>query len=273
MNVMPEDGATHNVVEIDHVRLEMEKKFLDLRQTLKARISLKKLIFHGGYFFASEKECKPTSTSADTGILDCSLKEEICIQDSASLIGGVCAKIVRDDVSLAQLKEMGIEEGNLVVGGKALKPFSMKDKLIAQRILKRSKASLDGYTSTESVECNPGTNDGFVDVIGNCDFGRVCVHDPYSNIGGTCVNVGNTSKTSHFSQDLFQGEKHRHLLACTYRNGTSGGEKCSGHHACGGLSAEFVASNIGCGSCNAYGACTGLTGKFSIAQHSAFGIH
>ena len=278
VNMISDEDDVSDSELVDHVRLKVEQKYLQLREMMKSKSSLKKLMLQGGSVITTKKECKPTSASPDTGILNCPINQ-VCIQDSASMLGGVCAKVVHGNASLAQdqvgedIVASGVEDPNVVVGGnflaetrpdgKALKPFAVKDKLNAERILKGSRAGLEEYLPSVSGECSPGTNDGFVDVgiLNGCDFGHVCVRDPHSNIGGTCVNIGGTSDTSRISRDLFEGGKHRHLLTCDYLNGTSG-EKCSGMLACGDLSSDFIANNIGCGSCNAFGACRGLTGKF-----------
>ena len=283
VNMISDEDDVSDSELVDHVRLKVEQKYLQLREMMKSKSSLKKLMLQGGSVVTTKKECKPTSASPDTGILNCPINQ-VCIQDSASMLGGVCAKVVHGNASLAQDKVGGdimasgvVEDPDVVVGGnfvaeaqpggKALKPFAVKDKLNAERILKGSRAGLEEYLPSVSGECSPGTNDGFVDVgiLNGCDFGHVCVRDPHSNIGGTCVNIGGTSDMSHITRDLFEGGKHRHLLTCDYLNGTSG-EKCSGMLACGDLSSDFIANNIGCGSCNAFGACRGLTGKFLIAQ-------
>ena len=281
VNMISDEGGVSDSEMVDHVRLKVEQKYLQLREMMKSKSSLKKLMLQGGSVVTTKKECKPTSASPDTGILNCPINQ-VCIQDSASMLGGVCAKVVHGNVSLAQgevgedIVASGVENPYVVVGGnfvaeaqpggKALKPFAVKDKLNAERILKGSRAGLEEYLPSVSGECSPGTNDGFVDVgiLNGCDFGHVCLQDPHSNIGGTCVNIGGTSDTSRISRDLFEGGKHRHLLTCDYLNGTSG-EKCSGMLACGDLSSDFIANNIGCGSCNAFGACSGLTGEFFIA--------
>ena len=281
VNMISDEDDVSDSELVDHVRLKVEQKYLQLIEMMKSKSSLKKLMLQGGSVIATKKECKPTSASPDTGILNCPINQ-VCIQDSASMLGGVCAKVVHGNASLAQDKVGGdimasgvVEDPDVVVGGnfvaeaqpggKVLKPFAVKDKLNAERILKGSRAGLEEYLPSVSGECSPGTNDGFVDVgiLNGCDVGDVCVQDPHSNIGGTCVNIGGTSDTSRISRDLFEGGKHRHLLTCDYLNGTSG-EKCSGMLACGDLSSDFIANNIGCGSCNAFGACRSLTCKFLI---------
>eukprot|EP00956_Cyclotella_meneghiniana_P000789 scaffold894_cov75-Cyclotella_meneghiniana.AAC.1 len=173
------DGVSDSEL-VDHVRLKVEQKYLQLREMMKSKSSLKKLMLQGGSVVTTKKECKPTSASPDTGILSCPINQ-VCIQDSASMLGGVCAKVVHRNTSLAQ-DEVGedivvsgvVEDPDVVVGGnfvaeaqpgsKALKTFAVKDKLNAERILKGSKAGLEEYLPSVSGECNPGTNDGFVDV-------------------------------------------------------------------------------------------------------------
>eukprot|EP00956_Cyclotella_meneghiniana_P002835 scaffold3343_cov51-Cyclotella_meneghiniana.AAC.3 len=287
VNMISDEYGVSDSEMVNHVRLKVEQKYLQLREMMKSKSSLKKLMLQGGSVVTTKKECKPTSASPDTGILNCPINQ-VCIQDSASMLGGVCAKVVHGNASLAQdevgedIVAMVVEDQDVVVGGnfvaeaqpggKALKPFAVKDKLNAERILKGSRAGLEEYLPSVSGECSPGTNDGFVDVgiLNGCDVGHVCVRDPHSNIGGTCVNIGGTSDTSRISRGLFGGVKHRHLLTCDYLNGTSG-EKCSGMHACGDLSSDFIANNIGCGSCNAFGACRGLTATSSVGEGSCNG--
>eukprot|EP00956_Cyclotella_meneghiniana_P024088 scaffold48051_cov43-Cyclotella_meneghiniana.AAC.1 len=255
--ISDEDGVSDSKM-VDHVRLKVEQKYLQLREMMKSKSSLKKLMLQGGSVVTTKKECTPTSASPDTGILNCPINQ-VCIQDSASMLGGVCVKVVHGNASLAQDKVAEAQPG-----GKALKPLAVKDKLNAELILKGSRAGLEEYLPSVSGECSPGTNDGFVDlgILNGCDVGHVCVRDPHANVGGTCVNIGGTSDTSRISRDLFEGGKHRHLLTCDYLNGTSG-EKCSGMLACGDLSSDFIANNIGCGSCNAFGACRSLTSATS----------
>ena len=293
------------------------------------------------FLATTAKLCDPTAAT-DLGVLDNSCPpNQFCIDDSASALGGVCAKVVvrkvgdhlgedgvvtkssrngdiarvmkqktqvRDglesevnvggdeyiyavdedeyydggykdnhglnvtiesndsyvDVDGFVVRE-GIEDGVKTVSSpRLLKLSSMQDSWKAEHILERSRAGSEEYSSLVGVECNPGTNDRFVDVgiFNGCSNGYFCSKDSSSNLGGTCVNIARgTSDTFLIPRDLFEGEKHRHLLTCDYLNGTSG-EKCSGFRACGDLSPDFIANNIGCGSCNAFGACRGLSGKF-----------
>eukprot|EP00956_Cyclotella_meneghiniana_P035417 scaffold114696_cov23-Cyclotella_meneghiniana.AAC.1 len=132
--ISDEDGVSDSEL-VDHVRLKVEQKYLQLREIMKSKSSLKKLMLQGG---------------------------SVCIQDSVSMLGGVCAKVVHGNASLAQ-DEVGedivasgvVEDPYVVVGGnfvaetrpdgKALKPFAAKDKLNAERILKGSRAGLEEY--------------------------------------------------------------------------------------------------------------------------------
>ena len=343
-------------VDIELLRRLYEQKFLHIKQKAKARVENKKrlvLAFHEvsreAFFATTGKVCDPTAAATDVGILDNScLPNQFCIEDSASELGGVCAKVVvrkvddqRDEahieggrisvedvgggevVAVGSMKqktqvrdgsesndkfggdeylagvdwegyddggyednrgldfvdskyrqnvsvELTDEDREVVVDGvkafsgpKLLKPFSMQDSWKAAHILERSREGSQGYLPLVGGECNPGTIDGFVDVsILGCSSGHFCAKDSYSNLGGTCVNIGVTT-------DFHEGGKHRHLLTCAYLNGTSG-EKCSGLHACGDLSSDFIANNVGCGSCNAYGACTGLSGTFLMSFYFSF---
>eukprot|EP00956_Cyclotella_meneghiniana_P008961 scaffold12299_cov85-Cyclotella_meneghiniana.AAC.9 len=168
----------------------------------------------------------------------------------------------------------GIDDGVKTVSSpRLLKLSSMQDSWKAEHILERSRAGSEEYSSLVGGECNPGTNDRFVDVgiFNGCSNGYFCSKDSSSNLGGTCVNIARgTSDTFLIPRDLFEGEKHRHLLTCDYLNGTSG-EKCSGFRACGDLSPDFIANNIGCGSCNAFGACRGLSATSSVGEGSCNG--
>ena len=364
---------TDSDIEIELLRRSYEQNSLRIKQKAKARIESKKrllLAFHDvsreAFLATTGKLCDPT-TATDLGVLDDSCHpDQFCIEDSASELGGVCAKVVvrkadnhqveahvegggvdvedvggeevlakgsrsgdivgvmkqktqvrdgseskvqggdeymtavdRGDFSNGGYKDssygdvggfvdskyheyesvepidegrQGVEDGvKAVSSSKLLKPASVQDIWKADRILERSRAGSEEYLSLVSGECNPGTNDGYVDVgifKGCGGNGFFCSKDSSSNLGGTCVNIGgSTSDESLLSRDLFEGGNHRHLLtSCDYLNGTSG-EKCSGLHACGDLSSDFIANKIGCGSCNGYGACRGLSGTFSIALH------
>jgi len=165
-----------------------------------------------------------------------------------------------------------VDETEAGSGVKHLLPSTLKNKMKADRILKGRNSGRGEYLSLIDGECKLGTNGGYVDVgiFNGCSNGYLCAKDPYSNIGGTCVNIGDTADMLELSTDVFNGGKHRHLLVCNYLNGTSG-EKCSGLSACGDLSPDFIANNIGCGSCNAFGACRGLTATSSVGENSCNG--
>ena len=63
-----------------------------------------KLWTRGGHVVKSKKECRPHGPEAedkkgsDVGILGCGSSGDICIQDSSSSLGGVCAAVVLDEV-------------------------------------------------------------------------------------------------------------------------------------------------------------------------------
>eukprot|EP00956_Cyclotella_meneghiniana_P034852 scaffold108757_cov60-Cyclotella_meneghiniana.AAC.6 len=363
-------------IEIELLRRSYEQNSLRIKQKAKARIESKKrllLAFHDvsreAFLATTGKLCDPT-TATDLGVLDDSCHpDQFCIEDSASELGGVCAKVVVrkadnhqveahvegggvdvEDVGGEELLAKGSRSGDIVgvmkqktqvrdgseskvQGGdeymtavdrgdfsnggykdssygdvdgsvnskyheyesvepidegrqgvedsvktvsssKLLKPASMQNIWKADHILERSRAGSEEYLSLVSGECNPGTNDGYVDVgiFNGCGGnGFFCSKDSSSNLGGTCVNIGSTADESLPSRDLFEGGNHRHLLtSCDYLNGTSG-EKCSGLRACMGLSSDFIANNIGCGSCNGYGACRGLSATSSVGEGSCNG--
>eukprot|EP00956_Cyclotella_meneghiniana_P014688 scaffold22110_cov85-Cyclotella_meneghiniana.AAC.1 len=266
---------TGSDIDIKLLRRSYKQKFHRLKQKAKARIESKKRLLlafhevsHEAFLATTGKLCDPTAAT-DLGILDDScLPNQFCIEDSASELGGVCAKVVVPKADDPDVEWRGVDESvqgfgdgmKTVSGSKLLKPSTMHDIWKAGHILERSRAGSEVHSSLVSGECNPGTNDGYVDVgiFNRCSYGYFCTKDSSSNLGGTCVNIGSTADMSLISRDFYEGGTHRHLLACDYLHGTSG-EKCSGMMACVDLSPDFIANRIGCGSCNAYGACRAAT--------------
>lgn len=159
-----------------------------------------------------------------------------------SSLGGVCVRI-------------GEGEGGGMDAPEAtqqLKLMTVKDKLKANRLLDELKSDTVGGGGLIQKECAPSTRKGFVDVglLNPCEYSdHVCVEDPSSSLGGTCVEL-KFEGTDIPERELKEREVlHHHLTTCTYRNGTSGGLKCSARSACSGLSEAFISSQIGCGSC------------------------
>ena len=71
------------------------------------------------------------------------------------------------------------------------------------------------------------------------DPGYVCIEDSTSSLGGICI--------------LDEMVERELQTTCT---------KCTPASACAGLSATFIANNIGAGSCCGDKACQGITGEF-----------
>jgi hypothetical protein len=114
----------------------------------------------------------------------------------------------------------------------------------AKSLLERN----EGSDTRIGEECTPSTSKGYVDIglLNPCEhFDHVCVEDPLSSIGGTCVEI-RSEVSANLDRELME-VLDRRLTECKYRNGTVG-KKCSGLRACHGLSTQ-VRNKIGCGSC------------------------
>jgi hypothetical protein len=216
----------------------------DLRTKLQTR---------GGYVVKSTKECRPHGPEAedkkgsDVGLLGCRSFGDICIKDSSSTLGGVCAQAFISEGGYGDetLRYEHEEEwvSSQYKKGSILKPLP---KSIAKSILQSAKDE-----GTIGEECVPGTSEGYVEVGGSnsCkNSDHVCVNDVSSSLGGNCVNV-----------DVGSNEElvfNKNTQKCKFKDGTSG-FKCANPNpnrwerdeACGNLSYDFIKNNIGCGSC------------------------
>jgi hypothetical protein len=232
-------------VKAYEVREEEPKEEIDwderskrLKEKLNRMADLRtKLQTRGGYVVKSTKECRPHGPKAedkkgsDVGLLGCGSSGNICIQDSSSSLGGVCAQAV--------ISEGGYGDETLRYEheeGMVLKPVP---ESMAQSILQSAK---DGGTIGE--ECVPGINEGYVEIGGSnpCkNSDHVCLNDASSSLGGNCV------------EPVFWGSGlNVKKQTCTFKDGSSG-TKCDtkawGATACIGLSSDFIKNHIGCGSC------------------------
>jgi hypothetical protein len=219
-----------------------------LKEKLKAKSDLRQTMWSRDVrLVKTEKECKPTAgfdelgkdALTDVGIFGC-VDSDICVLDSASLLGGICARVDKGGDAGAESYQQ-------------IQPLTVSDKLKAKILLDAQKTSETGPGGVVGEECVPSTSEGYVDVgvLNPCkNSGHVCMKDPSSFLGGTCVGIngGSYSSFRNLEQD---GVVNRRLTACTYQNGTFG-LKCSARSACRGLSEAFIKNNIGCGSCVSY---------------------
>ena len=106
------------------------------------------------------------------------------------------------------------------------------------------------FTNGFKVEQAPNTG------ILSCGMGETCIEDETSSKGGRCVILEEGAVV----------ESHRHLLACTYKDGSSG-TFCTGTDACAGADAN----KIGCGSCKGDNACNGFDGNITVGEKSCLG--
>jgi hypothetical protein len=70
-------------------------------------------------------------------------------------------------------------------------PLTVKDKLKAKHLLEKEKVGAGAGLIGE--ECIPGTIEGYVDVrvLNPCQYlDHVCVSNPWSSLGGTCIGIG-----------------------------------------------------------------------------------
>ncbi|KAL3798284.1 hypothetical protein HJC23_000198 [Cyclotella cryptica] len=87
--------------------------------------------------------------------------------------------------------------------------------------------------------------------------GRECVEDSSSSLGGRCLPtlVSSNQGNSISSQETLYDAPHRKLCS-----------KCEGYYSCDGLSPDYIANNIGCGSCIGDYACRHRGGTGSIVM-------
>ena len=174
----------------------------------------------------------------DVGIFGC-VDSDICVKDSASLLGGLCARVAKGG------------DADAVSSQQQLQPLTVRDKLKAKTLLDEHKTRDIGPSGVVGEECVPSTSEEYVDVgvLNPCErSGHVCMKDPSSSLGGTCVGINVGGFYPLFRNIEDDGAVGRHLTACVYQNGTLG-QKCSARSACRGLSEAFIENNIGCGSC------------------------
>jgi hypothetical protein len=233
-----------NVKDTNKVQGYWDDRSLLLKQKLKDKFDLRIKLSSQDYRLVKEtsKECLPVGSDelrkdgmTDVGIFHCEPKS-MCLEDTTSSLGGTCAKVAKRD------------NGGVNGEGRSeyLRPLTMKDKMRAKSLLER----IGGADTRTGQECKPSSSKGYVDVwhLNPCErFSHVCVEDPLSSLGGTCVEIGSEDGESS-DRELNGGDVlNRHLTECKYRNGTVG-KKCSGLRACYGLSTH-ARNKIGCGSC------------------------
>lgn len=230
--------------------IDWEERSTRLREKLAAMADLRmKLWTRGGHVVKSKKECRPHGPAAedkkgsDIGILGCGSSGDICIQDSSSSLGGVCAAVVLDEGGYGNTTVRFDQEGGVVPRRpkkfSMLKPLSGGVKSKVKNILESVK---DGGATGE--ECDPGTNEGYLEVGDSnpCkNSGHVCVKDAASTLGGTCVDVGHEN-AQFFS--LIPPKKK----PCQFSNGTWS-FKCAALNACAGFNEATIDQFVGCGSC------------------------
>lgn len=194
----------------------------------------------------------------DVGVLTLSCLDHTrtCIPDTSSSLGGRC---VNNEDWLMTADYVPISYPKRISGTLDLE--TMSDKV---------SSTLEATSSTERIagqECklfealaeeDPEMMGAFLYECHNPN--HVCATDD-SSPDGVCVD--NTILYNEFEVDNNHHIRgHRRMVACNYANGTSGGMKCSGGLACAGLSPDFIANNIGCGSCNGnYGEPTEIVTK------------
>jgi hypothetical protein len=232
--------------EESYVDVDWEDRSKRLKEKLKTMAHLRtKLWTRQGYHVVkSKKECRPNGREApdlsDTGILLCGSSGDICIPDSSSSLGGVCALIRggeedEDETVLHEYDERKLSSRS--ENFSMLKPLAAKGGSKVMNILESGR---DGYSSQIGEECDPGTNEGYVEVgaANPCmSSGHVCVRDANSKLGGTCVDIG-------LDGNLLAGSQESNLVRCTKSDGTRT-RKCAGQGACEGTDPN----KIKCGSC------------------------
>lgn len=270
----------------DDRKIQVEEKFLRLRELLRAKSDLRKMLSaRRGHLVPTGKECNPRGDVAGpkyegghsyVGILVmCGSPDEYCVDDPSSKLGGICARVVSEDAAATDSATKGGSKEHT----HQLKPLTRNDKLKAKHLLKQSKVGREGSAVTTEDECTPSIgafelNKRSIDVgilNGGCKkVGNICAKDPSSSLGGICVDITSSSETTLASYSS-NHEIYGHLTSCYYTNGTAG-TKCSGVNSCGRLDPSFIASNVGCGSCNAYRSCSGMTCEsfkiiFALSDH------
>jgi hypothetical protein len=174
--------------------------------------------------------------------------------NAATKQGGILdTELAKSQEDTSNMSDEALQEHiSRLIKKKANAKFDLRDK-IAGRVSSLST----------NEECTPfhARRQTDIGILASCfNPEDVCVTDTSSSFGGRCV--GSSDVTQVMDERI---EQERHLMVtqqCTYSNGTTGGVKCKGWHACWGLDEQFISNNIGCGSCNGYGSCWGISGKF-----------
>ena len=209
-----------------------------LKKKLRAKIALRRKS-RGADKSSKDEFCTPSTLrlstqfdddgTADLGVLSskCVSQMQTCVPDPGSSLGGRC-------LNAATVQQ--------------------------ERDSFKSTNSTLFMSHVAGAECIPqdsaGLNHVDLGILNECTNPEyVCVEDASSQVGGICVDSSSLSDNSVTIENV---RSHRRLLQCDYKNGTSGGVKCTGNKACDGLSAAFISSQIGCGSCN------GEYGEFGI---------
>jgi hypothetical protein len=233
--------------------IDWEGRSRRLKEKLNKMSDLRmKLWTRGGHVLKSKKECRPHGPEAedkkgsDVGLLGCGSSGDICIKDSSSSLGGVCAHAV-------------ISEGGY---GDETKRYEQEERAITSQYAEASmlmplpESAVNGILQSAKnagaigEECVPGTNEGYVEVgvFNPCkNSDHVCLKDVSSSLGGNCVDVGRDEE-----QVLWGSNHNKNKQWCQFEDGTSGSKCDSGSRmfsACNGLSSDFIRNNIGCGSC------------------------
>jgi hypothetical protein len=163
----------------------------------------------------TEKECVPAGSDKlgrdallmDVEILDCANPNDVCVGDSTSSLGGICARV-------AEAVDVDPTEST-----HQLQLLALKDKLKAKHLLE--KEAVEGFGATSGLvgeKCNPSTSKGYIDVrvLNPCqNSNHVCVEDSSSSLGVTCVEIGSDIDTYGNNRGT-----HRHLTECMYQHGT-----------------------------------------------------
>jgi hypothetical protein len=143
--------------------IDWDERSKRLKEKLNRMADLRmKLHTRGGHVVKSTKECRPHGPEAedkkgsDVGLLGCRSFGDICIKDSSSTLGGVCAQAFISEGGYGDetLRYEHEEEwvSSQYKKGSILKPLP---KSIAKSILQSAKDE-----GTIGEECVPGTSEG-----------------------------------------------------------------------------------------------------------------
>ncbi|KAL7521813.1 hypothetical protein ACHAWX_006502 [Stephanocyclus meneghinianus] len=128
----------------------------------------------------------------------------------------------------------------------------------------RDSLSVPSPANATGNECSIVNSFGFqvteVDTgILGCGAHDICVEDPTSTMGGRCIALDEAGDSTN--------ESPHGLIACTFKNGTSG-QKCVGEFACTGADQAL----IGCGSCIGRLSCFLVNAGVTIGENSCVGV-